>query len=120
MAHEFESPPALEALLTRLDEMAVVVGAAAAPRLGAVREGLTRALALRARGDVPGAAVEIRGAMEELASLADHLDPTEGVLMRAAVQHFAGALGRGETSEMERSADRMREKSGARKVDPKR
>ena len=120
MAHEFESPPALEALLTRLEEMAVVVGPAAAPRLGAVREGITRALALRARGDVPGATAEIRRAMEEFANLADHLDPVEGALMRAAVQQFAGALGRGETAEMERTADRMREKSGARKVEPER
>ncbi len=116
MAHEFDAPPALEMLLTRLDEMAVVVGPAAAPRLGAVRAGLERAIALRARGDVAHAAVAIRAAMEELARLADHLDPMEGTLMRAAVQQFTGALLRGEHGEMERTADVMREKSGATKV----
>ena len=40
--------------------------------------------------------------------------------MRAAVQLFAGALGRGAAGEMERTADLMREKSGARKVEPER
>ena len=119
MAHEFESPPALEMLVTRLGEMAIVVGQAAAPRLGAVREQLQRALALRAQGDVPNATLAIRRAMEELAALADHLDPAEGMLMRAAVQQFGAALMRGGQDEMELTADLMRVKSGARKVEPK-
>src|SRR6478736_2053489 len=100
MAHDLEAPPVLEMLLTRLDDMAVVVGPAAAPRLGAVREGLERAMALRGRGDVAGATVAIRSAMEELARLADHLDPMEGTLMRAVVQQFTTALLRGERGEM--------------------
>ena len=116
MAHDLEAPPVLEMLLTRLDEMKVVVGPAAAPRLEAVRDGLERALGLRARGDVAGAAAAIRGAMEELARIADHLDPLEGTLMRAAVQQFTAALTRGEHGEMERTADVMRERSGATKV----
>jgi hypothetical protein len=119
MAHEFEAPPVLEMLLTRLDEMAVVVGPAAAPRLGAVRERLTRALGLRAQGDVGGAAAAIRAAMEEMAAVADHMDPAEGALMRMAVQQFSAALGRGEHGEMERTADVMRERSGAKKVERK-
>jgi len=116
MAHEFDAPPALEMLLTRLDEMAVVVGPEAAPRLGAVREGLQKALGFRARGDAANAAAAIRAAMEELSRIADHLDPMEGTLMRAAVQQFTTALLRGEHGEMERTADLMREKSGATKV----
>lgn len=119
MTHELESPPALEALVTRLDELAIVVGAAAAPRLGAVRERLQQALALRARGDVPGATRAIGAAMEELAALADHLDPAEGALMRAAARQFGAALAGGGRDEMERTADVMRERSGATKVEPK-
>ena len=120
MAHEFEPPPVLEALLRGLDEMAIVVGPGAASRLGAVRQRLEQALALRARGDVPSATATIRRAMEELAAVADALDPAEGRLMRAAVQQFGAALGRGAPGEMERTADLMREKSGARKVEPER
>ena len=119
MAHEFESPPALDMLLTRLDEMAIVVGPAAAPRLGAVRERLQRALALRARGDAPQAVAAIRQAMEDLAALADHLDPSEGMIMRAAVQQFGVALARGVEDEIERTANVMREHSGAVKVERK-
>ena len=116
MAHDFEAPPVLEMLLTRLDEMAVVVGPEAAPRLGAVRAELQRAIGLKARGDVAQATAAIRSGMEELARIADHLDPMEGMLMRAAVQQFTMALTRGEQGEMERTADVMREKSGATKV----
>ena len=119
MAHELEVPPALETLITRLDEMAIVVGPQAAPRLGAVRELLQRALGLRARGDVPGATRTIGLAMEELAGLADHLDPAEGTLMRAAIRQFAAAVMRGGAGEIERTADAMRERSGATKIEKK-
>ena len=117
MAHEFEAPPALEMLLTRLDEIAVVVGPAAAPRLGAVRDGLTRALAWRSAGDVPGATLAITTAMRTLAEIADALDPAEAAVMRAVAAHFGAALARGETAEMERTSEIMRERSGARKVE---
>jgi hypothetical protein len=83
MAHELEPPPVLAMLLTRLDEIAVVVGPAATPRLGAVREGLTRALALRAAADVAGTARAIAAAMQELANVAGALDPAEAEVMRA-------------------------------------
>jgi hypothetical protein len=119
MGHEFESPPALEMLLTRLGEMAIVVGPAAAPRLGLIRERLETAIGLRGRGDIPNAMRAIRRAMEELAALADHLDPAEGALMRAAVEQFGAALARGAQGDMERTADVMREQSGAKKVEKK-
>jgi len=106
-------------LLIRLDELTVVVGPAAAPRLGAVRDGLTRALALRARGDVPGATTALAAAMQELAGLADALDPAEAALMRAAAQQFGAALARGEVAEMTRTSELMRERSGARPVEKK-
>ena len=117
MAHELEAPPVLEMLLTRLDELAVVVGPAAAPRLGAVRESLTHALALRAAGDVPGATRAIAGAMQTLAEIAAALDPAESAAMRAVAAQFGGALARGETAEMTRTSEVMRERSGARKVE---
>jgi hypothetical protein len=119
MAHELEASPVLETLLTRLDDLIVVVGPAAAPRLGAVREHLTRALGLRAQGDAPGAAAAITRAMQELAALAGHVDPAEAPLMRAAVQVFGAALARGERGALEESAERMRERSGATPVDAK-
>jgi len=119
MVHEFESPPALAALLTRLGELEVVLGTQAAPRLGAVRALLERAIALRADGDPPAAAAAIRRAMEELATLVASVDVQEGVLMRAVVERFGAALGRGESGEMERTADVMRERSGATKVEKK-
>jgi len=37
--------------------------------------------------------------------------------MRAGVERFSAALGRGESGEMERTADVMRERSGATKVE---
>src|SRR5262249_44810014 len=92
MAHEFESPPALDMLLTRLDELAVVLGQAAAARLGAVRMHLQRAVALRADGDPVGGAAAIRSAMEELARLVASVDPEESMMMRAVVERFAAAL----------------------------
>jgi hypothetical protein len=120
MAHRLDSPPALETLLTRLDEMAVVLGPAAGPRLGALREMLARAVGLRARGDAPGAAAALDAAMRELAALADHVDPAEAALMRAAVQVFGAALRRGSREELERAADLMRERSGAVKPEGER
>ncbi len=119
MAHDLEPSPVLETLVTRLDELAVVVGPAAAPRLGAVRDGLTRALALKARGDVPGAMHAITTAMQELADIAGALDPAEAGVMRAIASQFGAALARGETAEMERTSELMRERSGARRIDEK-
>ncbi len=119
MAHEFESPPALAMLVTRLGELEVVLGAPAAVRLGAVRAQLQRAVALRANGDLPDAAAAIRQAMEELAALVSEVDAREGVLMRAVVERFSAALLRNEPTELERTADLMRERSGATKVPKK-
>ena len=118
MGHDFESPPALTMLLTRLDEIAIVVGPAAAPRLAAVRAGLERAVALRAGGDVPGATRAIAQAMQELATIAAALDPAEAGVMRAVAAQFGAALARGETAEMTRTSEVMRERSGARPKDP--
>ena len=119
MTHEFEPPPPLETLLTRLGEMEIVLGQAAGARLAVVRGHLERAVALRADGDPPAAAAEIRRGMEELARLVSSVDPGEGALMRAIVERFSAALTRGESGELERTADVMRERSGATKVEKK-
>ncbi|MCC6847881.1 MAG: hypothetical protein IT294_05220 [Deltaproteobacteria bacterium] len=119
MAHAYEPPPALATLITRLGELAVVVGPAAAPRLDAVRDGLARALGLEARGDVPGAMQAIGGAMRELAAIAAALDPAEAAVMRAAAEQFGAAMRRGEAGEMRRTSEIMRERSGARPVEKK-
>ena len=119
MGHEHEPPPVLETLVTRLGELAVVVGPAAAPRLDAVRDGLTRALGLKARGDVPAAMQAIAAAMRELASIAAVLDPAEAALMRAVAEQFGTALARGETGEVRRTSEIMRERSGARPIEKK-
>ena len=119
MAHDLEAPPALAALLGGLDEIAVVVGPAAAPRLAVVREALTRAVARRDAGDPVGAAQAIAVAMQALAAMADALDPGEAAAMRAVAAHFGAALARGETAEMARASALMRERSGARERDPK-
>jgi hypothetical protein len=119
MAHEFEPPPALEFLLTRLGEMEVVLGPAAA-RLGAVRAHLERAVALRADGDSPGATAAIGRAMDELAAMFAAVDPAEAMLVRPVIERFGAALLRGEPGEMERAAEVMRQRSGATKVEKKR
>jgi len=119
MAHDHEPAPVLETLVTRLGELAVVVGPAAAPRLEAVRAELTRALGLRARGDVPGAMQAIGAAMRELAAIAAALDPAEASVMRAVAEQFGAAMLRGETAEMRRTSEIMRDRSGARPVDPR-
>ena len=116
MAHGHEPPPVLEMLITRLGELAVVVGPAAAPRLDAVRDGLTHALGLKARGDVPAAMQAIGAAMRELAEIAAALDPAESHLMRAVAEQFGAAMLRGESAEMRRTSEIMRERSGARPV----
>jgi len=105
MAHEFEPPPALETLLTRLGEMEIVLGEKAGARLAVVRDHLQRAVALRANGDPPAAASEIRRGMEELARLVSTVDPGEGALMRAIVERFTAALVRGEAGEIERTLE---------------
>ncbi len=119
MAHDLEPPPVLETLIARLGELAVVVGPAAAPRLAVVRDGLTRALGLKARGDVPAAMRAITAAMHELATIAAALDPAEAGVMRAVAEQFGAAMMRGETAEMQRTSEVMRDRSGARPVDKK-
>jgi hypothetical protein len=113
MAHEHTYPEALEALLTRLPELEIVLGPQAKPGLQAVGQFLQEALAARASGDVPRATNRIGMAMDKLSQLADLLDPREAMMMRMLAAQFRQALGIGNMGEARRLSDLMREKSGA-------
>lgn len=115
MAHKHleEIPSPLETLIARLGELEVVLGAAVAPQLAAVRAALGAALAARDRGDPPSAVLHIGHAMDRLSALADQLDPAEATLMRALTQTFRAALLRGDEAQVKQSTAVMFEKSGA-------
>jgi hypothetical protein len=111
--HEPEIPVALEAVVSRLGELEVVLGPKITPVLEAVRTGLIAAMAARDRGDVPGAVEQISQAMHRLAGFADQLDPAEATLMRALAQTFRNALLRGNDADAKQSAAVMFQKAGA-------
>ena len=87
-SHLITFPEALEALFSRMGELKVVLGPAAAPGVDEVERHLREGLAARERGD-PGAAVaKITRAMDLLAALAGHADAAEGTMMRAIAERF--------------------------------
>ena len=112
-SHLLDFPEALEALFSRLGELKVVLGAAAAPGVDQVEADLRAALAARERGDVPAAVERIGAAMDRLAALASDGDPSEGAMMRALAAHFRQALVRGALGRAREAADVMRERSGS-------
>ncbi|MEW6298122.1 MAG: hypothetical protein AB1671_10335 [Thermodesulfobacteriota bacterium] len=112
MAHDLPYPEALETLVSRLPELEIVLGPRAKAGLESVRLLLQQAIAARADGDVPRAIHCIGKAMDQLAQLADLLDPQEAVMMRALSAQFRQALFRGDPSEVRRASEFMREKSG--------
>jgi hypothetical protein len=111
--HAPEIPLPLEALVTRLGDLASVLGSRGAPVLAAMRVNLIAAMAARDRGDPPAALEHIGRAMDELTGLADQLDPAEAVLMRALAQSFRSALLRGDAPRAKETAAVMLQKSGA-------
>jgi hypothetical protein len=111
--HLIDFPEALEVLFTRMDELKVVLGPAAAPEVDAVAATLRAGLAARQRGDVADGVGRIADAMERLAALAGRGDPAEGEAMRALAARFRQALGRGSVSEARAAADVMRARSGS-------
>jgi hypothetical protein len=111
--HLVDFPEALETLFARLDELRVVLGAAAAPAVGEVERRLRESLAARERGDVPAAVTGIGHAMERLAALVGDTDPAEAAAMRAAAEGFRRALVRGAVGEARQRAEVMREHSGS-------
>jgi hypothetical protein len=112
-SHLIDFPEALAVLLSRLSEIKVVLGAAAAPGVDQVEQDLRRALAARERGD-PVAAVDFVGrAMERLSALASASDPSEGAAMQAVAARFRQALARGTLGEVKETAEVMRVRSGS-------
>jgi len=112
MVHDHPYPEALETLVSRLPELALILGPAARPRLESVRLLLQEAIAAHANGDVPRAMYGIGRAMDTLAQLADSLDPHEAMMMRALSAQFRQALLHGDHNEVQRTSDLMREQSG--------
>ena len=112
-AHLLDFPEALEALFSRLGELKIVLGPAAAPGVDQVEADLRSALAARHRGDVAAAVERIGTAMDRLAALAGAGDPAEAAMMRALAAHFRQALVRGALGDAREAADVMRERSGS-------
>src|SRR5262245_19745296 len=112
-SHLIDFPEALEALFSRMGELRLVLGPAAAPGVDEVERLLREGLAARERGDVPVAMGRIAQAMERLAALASTGDPTEGAVMRAMADRFRHALGHGTVGDARETAEAMRARSGA-------
>jgi hypothetical protein len=111
--HLVDFPEALETFFSRIGELKVVLGPAAAPGVDEVERCLREGLAARQRGDVGAAATKLGQAMERLAALASAADPVEGRMMRAVAERFRTALGRGALGEAKETAEVMRERSGS-------
>src|SRR5439155_467343 len=94
-SHLIDFPEALDALFSRLGELKIVLGPAAAPGVGEVERHLREGLAARERGDLGAALAKLTHAMDLLAGLAGHADAVEGAMMRAVAERFRQALARG-------------------------
>src|SRR5438552_18786268 len=81
-SHLLNFPEALEALFSRLGELKVVLGPAAAPGVDQVEADLRSALAARGRGAVPAAVERIRAALGRLAAFAAAGRPAGGASRR--------------------------------------
>ncbi len=111
--HLADVPVSLDAVVSRLGELEIVLGRHVRPTLDAVRTLLISALAARDRGDVPAALAAIAEAMDRLGALADQLEPAEGAVLRAVAQSFRAALQRGDEAHARKTADVMFTRSGA-------
>lgn len=105
------SEPLLK-LADALGELEVVIGDQARPVVAEVRSRLVEAAASREKGDVVGALDIIHRAMEQLASLAGHLDPDEGMMMSMIAQRFTRALTTGDLGTAKQAVDLMRHRAG--------
>ena len=112
-SHLITFPEALEALFSRMGELKVVLGPAAASGLDQMEARLREGLAARGRGDVGTAVTKIGQAMDLLAGLAGHADAAEGAMMCAIAERFRQALARGALGEAKETAEVMRARSGS-------
>ena len=112
-AHQPPIPVAIEQLIAGLTELEIVLGDAARPVLASVTAALRDAMAARDHGDPVRALRQIGHAMDQLAALADRLDPQEAMLMRAVSERFRTALVRGDLAEAKQDLEIMFDRSGA-------
>lgn len=113
--HQPPVPIALEQVIQGLGELEVVIGPNARATVAKVRAGLTQAMAARDRGNPVEALRLIGVAMDELAALANHLDPNEAMMMRIVSDRFRSALMRGDLPEAKHGMDVMFDRAGAKK-----
>lgn len=112
--HRPSVPAALEQLVAGLNELEQLFGDAARAVIPAVQARLREAMAARDRGDPVATMQAIGAAMEQLAQLADRLDPQDAMLMRAVAERFGGAVLGGDVPTAKQDLDVMFERSGAR------
>ncbi len=112
-SHLADFPEALEVLASRMDELKVVLGPAAAPGVDQIAVRLREGLAARDRGDAETAMAKIGQAIDLLAGLANRVDPAEGAMMRAVAEQFKQALARGSLGDAKEQAEAMRRRSGS-------
>ena len=112
-SHLIDFPEALEALVSRMGELKVVLGPRAAPGVDRIETLLREGLAARQRSDPTTAMTKIGQAIDLLAALAGDMDPAEGAMMRAVAQQFKQALSRGSLGEAKNTAELMRDRSGS-------
>lgn len=112
--HRPSVPVVLEDLITGLDELERLFGDAARSVVPAVQARLREAMAARDRGDPAATMQAIGAAMEQLAQLADRLEPRDAMLMRAVAERFSGAVLGGDMPQVKQDLDLMLERSGSR------
>jgi hypothetical protein len=113
-------PAALDPFLRlgdSLRELEVTFGPETRPIIAEIRASLVEAVAMRERGDLPGAVATVGRAMEKLAAFGARLDPTEGALMRMIADRFKIALAVGDKSATKEAVDVMRRRAGDSKDD---
>lgn len=112
--HLVDFPEALEAFLTRLPELTVVLGPGSAAGLLRVQALVREGLAARDRGDVPAAVERVLAAMRALAEVAGASGVPEAPALVATADRFAAAMRRGAVHDARQAAEVMREESGSR------
>jgi hypothetical protein len=112
--HRPAAPAAIEDLIAGLGDLEQLFGEAARAVVPTVQARLTEAMAARDRGDPVATMRAIAAAMEQLAQLADRLDPQDAMLMRVLAERFQAALLRGDAPQAKQDLDVMFERSGAR------
>jgi hypothetical protein len=113
-----DSSNAFIKLAGELGELEVIIGPIARPVIAEVRTRLLEAAARQKNGDMTAALETIRGAMEQMASLAATLDPVEATAMRMLSQHFSDALRIGDKTTAKDAVNMMRHKAGDPKDEP--